>query len=147
MTHKKLNNLCLAYDDYLIDRPCWVAELSNGLTVYQDDGRPEVDPPSAWIRLRNYLKETGEYIKKMYLQFRSHIETPLPEGAEGYYFSHMLLTAAGAKRNATFFVIGYLRGESIYIQKWKVPELQFVDAELRNRHTTPPLCLITKDKK
>ena len=39
---------------YADNNPLWIATLSNGETIYQDDGRPNVKPLSAWSRVKKY---------------------------------------------------------------------------------------------
>ena len=46
---KKIDPYISAYAD---SNPIWIVKLSNGETVYQDDGRPDVEPESAWLRLK-----------------------------------------------------------------------------------------------
>ena len=81
--------VCTGWDEYLssysIDNTIWFVKLSNGETVYQDDGRPDVEPNSAWLRLKEYCAEKNLRIEQMYLQYRSHVE-PIGEGYDGYYF-------------------------------------------------------------
>ena len=46
---KQLDSYVNQYGD---KNPMWIAELSNGETIYQDDGRPNAVPESAWARLK-----------------------------------------------------------------------------------------------
>src|SRR5688500_10269504 len=82
-----MNNdfVSLVTDEHVPDLR-WVAVLSNGETVYQDDDRPGIKPESAWIRLGNYVNNRGLHIVALSFQFRSHVIS-LPENADGYYFA------------------------------------------------------------
>ena len=81
--------LCIEEDDFLCDKTIWIASLSNGISVYQDDDRGKLKEPSAWKRLGHYISENCPKINivGMQLKFRSHI-VELPSNARGYYFAH-----------------------------------------------------------
>ena len=117
------NNLCTKPDDFLEEKAIWIATLSDGTKVYQDDERPGVDEPSAWIRLGHYLGESGLGIVGMELRFRSHI-VPLPPDAPGYYFARGIRRdcAVGSK-NKHYLVAGVQIGDSILKRWYKTPEL------------------------
>ena len=51
---KSIDTYVNVYGD---SHPMWIAKLSNGETIYQDDGRPEVEPASAWLRLKDYCDQ------------------------------------------------------------------------------------------
>ena len=53
---KKIDPYISAYAD---SNPIWIVKLSNGETVYQDDGRPDVEPESAWLRLKQYCEDNN----------------------------------------------------------------------------------------
>jgi len=70
-------------DDYIqhqnIVSAQWIAELSDGTTVYQDDGHPERSNQSSWLRLSMYLKQTRLNIVSLKLRYRSNIADTLPK--------------------------------------------------------------------
>ena len=120
----------------------WIVVLNNGLTIYQDDDRPEVFPNSAWERLRIYCMETGNFITNMRLQFRSHTEH-LPDNADGYYFVKSVLSGFGMNRTLSYFVVGVLINNIIKVTHWKIPELiptEYEDREVKEND----ICLISK---
>ena len=80
--------LCLEDGLFLEDKTIWVASLSNGLIVHQDDGRWSKEH-EAWKRLFDYCANEKQNIIGMYLKFRSHVKQ-MPDGddVEGYYFSY-----------------------------------------------------------
>ena len=145
------DELCRGLDDFVWSRTYWVVNLNNGETIYQDDERPSVSEHSAWVRLRNYCQATGLYITRMVLQFRSHIEEPLPNDADGYFFCHQALGMVGLTGNwrdqttetLGFYVIGYVKDGRLYTQQWKVPELQLGIREERPLDLESP-CLILR---
>jgi len=81
--------ICTQVDEYmakLFDTgTVWTCTLSDGTQVYEDDGRPDVDPPSAWERLGIYCKENDLHISKMILQNGTNVVT-VGENLDGFYF-------------------------------------------------------------
>lgn len=121
--------LCTKEDDFIREKLRWVVTLSDGRTVFQDDGRPGVKPSSAWRRLRRVCQQESLGIEKMILQFRSH-KVQIPEGYDGYYF----VQAAGAlvgHDTVGFYLVGCLSHNIIKVTKYKVPEILPVGQEFR----------------
>jgi hypothetical protein len=116
--------LCLEIDDFLEDKPIWVAILSNGITVYQDDNRPGLNEPCAWKRLSSYVECEGCKIIGMYLKFRSnvnHIENN--ENHDGYYFAYGVVREIQESKSRLYFNCGTCDGEKVYYKWYLVPEL------------------------
>lgn len=121
-------------DDYVFNRAHWIADLDNGEQILQDDERPGIEERSAWKRLREYCRRNNRKITKFWIRFRSHIETPVPDNAHGYYFRHGSVGMVGLQGNwrdgtteaLSFFLMGYVSREDgqLHVQFWKVPELQ-----------------------
>lgn len=120
--------LCTIEDDYVRNRPRWVATLSDGVVVYGDDDRPGVEPPSAWVRLRTHCLEQGVGISRLHFQFRSNVQHLPP--SEGYFFAR---TACGVDSGWTFdgVRIGYVVGETVFTVHYKTPELVVIDQDER----------------
>src|SRR5688572_26252240 len=82
--------LSFSEDSWLQDRyeshTRWIATLSNGQIVYEDDDRPGISPRSAWIRLCAYCKENNLHVVNITLQFRSHRETAYSGDGDGVFF-------------------------------------------------------------
>ena len=78
---KKIDSYVNVYGD---NNPMWIVELSNGETVYQDDDRPGIEPPSAWKRLKIYCDAHDLHVVKMNVKNRSHMENVgvIPEQVE-----------------------------------------------------------------
>lgn len=114
--------LCTKRDEFIWDKPVWVAELSNGIEVWQDDDRPGCWEPSAWIRLGRYLAECEEYIVKFHLRFRSHnIQI---QQSDYYYYTKGLLGSTSFKQPKHFSCVGHLGDDDIFDVIWyKLPEL------------------------
>lgn len=114
------------YDDFVQEQEDngmahWVAELSNGQLVYQDDGRPN-STNSAWDRLARYLTTNNLKIRDLWLKFRSNELRFLPSNADGYYFCK----AAAAFLGSTGFFsynMGYLTNNKVVVYSYRVPEL------------------------
>lgn len=127
--------VCTHEDDFTRSRflteSRWVARLTNGESVISDDGRPGTKK-SAWLRLADYVKEKGVRIETLQIEFRSHVERPVPANADGYFFR----TAVGAFLNDKvtfgFFLVGYLKDGKVYVSRWQVPELLPIDKDERN---------------
>ena len=129
-------------DDYTRELECdrgqalWQARLSDGSIVTMDDGRPGMDIPSAWIRLGNYIRESGLSITKLWLKFRSNrLESELPENAEGYFFSKSVGGDLNTQVQSEFYVIGFLRGEDVFVRVFSVPTLILLKTETRAAST------------
>jgi hypothetical protein len=114
--------LCLEEDDFLCDKSIWVASLSNGLDVYQDDNRGCLEEPSAWKRLASYILDSGTKIVGMKLKFRSHI-IEIPSNADGYYFACGMSKTSESDVQRGYLVCGALI-DGVATCKWyNIPEL------------------------
>lgn len=128
------NDLCTIEDDFLDEKTIWIATLTNGLTIYQDDGRPNINEYSAWKRLGYYLKNNPRvWIKNFSLRFRSHlIELP---SSDGYYFAHGIRALLGKTHihNAECFVIGILDSANTTVKLiwFSTPSLEPIQREER----------------
>jgi len=118
-----MNELCTQPDEFLEEKAIWIATLTDGTKVYQDDDRPGVSEPSAWIRLGRYLKEHGLGIVEMELRFRSHV-IPLPKDAPGYYFARGIKRdAAAGSVNEHFLCAGVQIGDTVVYGWFRAPAL------------------------
>jgi hypothetical protein len=135
--------VCKNEDDFLEDKSVWFVDLSNGERIWMDDGRPGVEPSSAWRRLGIYIKENKLKIVSLYLKFRSHIEKPLPDNALGYFFCNKALAFWGEDDTMLSFLIGVYDGQGIIIQEWHIPDLTQQREEYRTiDQIIDPACLI-----
>ncbi len=139
--------ICTQHDDFIVNyqetSPCWVAWLNSGLVVYQDDYRPNIEPPSAWARLYNHCKETGDYIINMQIKFRSNVKS-LPANADGYYFSKGARGSFGQPKTHQLFFVGTVQHDVLNVTCWKVPEMLEEKTEERNINEAG-ICLIRKN--
>lgn len=117
-----MSNLCFSYDYFLEEECIWVAKLSDGTTVYQDDNRPGIEPVSAWIRLGEYLKENSDkWIKEIQLKFGTH-EISVAGEKDLYFYSHGLL--ASVTKSCGYHIIGWNTNDKEIIRvHYKKPEL------------------------
>lgn len=125
-------------DEFLEDKTIWIVELNNGEIVYQDDDRPGIEPPNAWIRLGHYVKEHNLRIVNMKINFRSN-NFVLPSDAGGYYFAKGCGRAWGTKKTMQFYIVGVRVGDSIRCQWLRVPELipfEYIEKDLKE--AVPP---------
>lgn len=116
-------------DEFIIEKPRWAAELSNGLVAYQDDGRG--NPPSAWLRLKDYLQENKINISNFFLQFRSHVEHPFKQTFPAYFFSKKIAGFSIGGSQESILIGGMVKPKIFLVQEWLVPELLLVNTEYR----------------
>ena len=141
-------SICTAPDLYTAQvfekQSVWVATLSTGEEVIQDDDREGMDPASAWLRLGTYCKENDCYITEMYIQNGTN-KIEMEKGADGYYFCK---SAGGYMHGGgeTFhsYVVGILNKGILRVTSWGVPQLSSEYVETRDVETVPPECLIVK---
>jgi len=139
--------ICTKRDNYVANyqegNPSWIVKLSSGLAIFQDDLRPGVTPLSAWERLYNHCKDTGDYITSMKIKFRSNGHQ-LPENADGYYFSKGARGGLSLSRTIQLFFVGTLNQGILKVTCWKTPEMMPETTEERDP-TKAGICLISKD--
>jgi hypothetical protein len=128
--------VCLAEDDYTRSRyythPRWVALLSDGTTALADDDRPGEAEASAWQRLRAHCLGRGVWVVGLSLQFRSHVERPVPDGARGYFLRTNLIGWLADNVTRGYYLVGHLTDAGVAVQRWCVPELLPGDTEVRD---------------
>jgi hypothetical protein len=131
--------LCFIPDDFIAEKVQWIATLSDGTSVYQDDNRPGEKQPIAWLRLASYIKdkqkELGEFgIEKLQIKFWNHIEEAAPSNALAYYWINGVEAFSGATRTYYQYVVGSVvaNSEKLQIIKWLVPEILPLEYEERN---------------
>ncbi len=139
--------ICKEYNtEYFEDKPIWIAELSNGESIYQDDNAEKYEDVSAWIRLKKYLKINNLKIKKLYLRFRSNILHTIEENSEGYFFSMGIIGMMNSSTNVNYYIIGNIKNNKVSIKKIKVPELIVFDEEERELSSCTEEQLILNEK-
>lgn len=120
-----------AYLEDVMDRgqALWVAALTDGRLVYQDDGRPDTDGP-AWLRLSTLLREESLGIRSLRLRFRTEWWCGLPEGAPAYYFSKGIGGVVGGPTQP-FYAVGYEVDGHLRVARVAVPDLAVLGWEDR----------------
>lgn len=133
--------LCRTFNqDRFEGEPRWEVALNNGEYIYMDDGYG--NPPSAWIRLKEYCSKHKLWITKMLFGFRSNTRT-LPENADGYFFCKGALGSMGSDKTIHYFIVGTLQNGILTTTKWRVPEM--LEQETENRDSSLYQdCLIVK---
>ena len=130
------SDLCFCRDEFIHEnKTIWVAELSDGRRVFQDDGRPGLETPSAWVRLGNYIKrcEGDVRIVGLYLWFRSHKVVAALDNAPGYYFANGIEKVFDSTVDRGYYVTGWLMKDrsKIRCHRWRTPELLVIETEDR----------------
>ena len=131
-------------NQYADSNPIWIATLSDGSTVYQDDDRPGEEPSSAWERLGLHCKNNNLHITGMKIKNRSHVEV-VGEGGDGYYFCKCAGKFMFGDKTNHSFIIGVLENGALKVRRWSLPEI--IPDELENRNPAEAgVCLIAKNK-
>ena len=107
---------------YADSNPIWIVTLSNDETVYQDDGRPDTLPHSAWERLGKYCEENEVYITGMRIKNRSHVEV-VGTGGDGYYFCKGAGKFLFGDTTNHSFIAGVLENNTLRVRRWNLPEV------------------------
>lgn len=123
------SNLCFEEDEFTLGKPIWIAVLSNGEDVYQDDNRSGSYPGPAWLRLKTYVDENKLSIERLLFKFRSH-RVEVSNHEEGNTFSKGIIAQWGARRTVHFYVNGILKEGMIRLKWWIVPELQLYQCDI-----------------
>ena len=121
-------------DDFITDKDStiWIAKLSDGRLVYEDDDRPGYEERSAWKRLKTFCELNKLYVKQMFIKFRSHTEV-CPEGHNGYFFRKGVIASFRERRITLHrYLTGPVTGGIINVQVWQVPEIILETTESRD---------------
>lgn len=129
------NNLCFEEDAFTSEQwlatARWNVVLKSGKKVIQDDGREGLEA-SAWLRLREYVQQTGDGIAELYLTFRNEKDGIMPSNAEGYFFRKSVLGCLSSATAQSSYIVGYLKDGKVYTEKWNIPILEKVEEEIRD---------------
>jgi hypothetical protein len=108
-------------------KPVWIANLSNGEVLYQEDYNGE-DEPIAWLRLKKKIESEGLKIENFGLKYCDNEVWLGP--AEGYYFTN---GAAAYMHGPTFYLknIGKIENNKLKVRTYRCPELLLVDEDER----------------
>tara|TARA_R110002110_G_scaffold364406_1_gene574226 strand:+ start:1035 stop:1517 length:483 start_codon:yes stop_codon:yes gene_type:complete len=127
---------------YADNNPLWIVTLSNDETIYQDDGRPNIKPASAWVRLKKYCEINDLHITNMKLRNRSNIED-VGSDCDGYFFCKGAGALMFGDLTLHTFIVGTLTGEKLSVKRWRLPELISEETEERDPYELPE-CIIAK---
>lgn len=125
--------LCLSFDEFIEDKCIWIADLSNGIKVFQDDDRPGQHVPSAWRRLGYYFEDYKAKIVKWRLRFGTNV-VELPDNRPYYFYSRGLLQAIQQSHGLDFHIVGWpidKSGNELELIWFKVPELAIAERRTR----------------
>jgi hypothetical protein len=127
--------LCLEESDYLEDKSIWIATLSNGLTVYQDDEKSGKEEPIAWKRLAEYCEDNSVKVIGLCLKFRSNVVVvKTPEEIDGFYFAYGAQREFDEDVTRAYYVVGYCKDTYIHSTWYTIPEL-LKDKESKRKAT------------
>ncbi len=116
---------------FLEDKTVWVAVLSDNTTVYADDYYDELEPVSAWLRLKDYLAKNKLSIIKFGLRFRDNYKW-LPENCDGYYFANGAVAMLFSNQTIEYKVIGYIENDQLICRSYSVPALLLGQVTIRD---------------
>lgn len=134
-----MTQLSFQIDDYLREymemNTVWIANLSDGSIVYQDDYRPNSGGP-AWIRLKRYLSENELKLETLHFVFRKHWEF-VGQNVYGFYYSRCIRGYPVGGHNSHYFIGGIIYNEygDISYKKFNVPALIVQDSYKNNIRT------------
>jgi len=124
--------ICTEQDEWLKEKlvfePRWVAELSDGTAAFMDDGRHLAEPPSAWLRLKEYCYAEGIDIVKMRFQWRQ-LTFELEPNADAYFFCKEIFGMWGSTENLHYYWGGWVKNGILTKVKYEVPSLINVKTE------------------
>ena len=139
--------ICTQVDEYmarLFDTgTVWTCTLSDGTQAYQDDGRPDIKPKSAWLRMKQYCEQNNLYIESIKVRNRSHAED-VGSGHDGYFFCKGAGALLFQDLTVHTFNIGHIENGKLYVRTWRLPELVAERFEERDPYEASPDCLIVK---
>lgn len=130
--------LCFDRDNFIGEnKTIWVVDLSDGSRVFQDDNRPGLKVPNAWIRLGKHIKSFNGGLKiiNFRLWFRSHKILAAPSSAPGYYFANGIEKQFDSSMDRGYYVTGWLLSDlsKVRCYRWKIPELLIDEIDDRSR--------------
>ncbi len=108
----------------------WVATLSNGEIIYEDDRKDLIEPP--WSRLRQYILEENVSIVKLILHRGADVIT-VPDNQRGYIAGKRIQTLA-PPASITFHTkcVGWLDENDVCHLTWaRIPEFMQRETETR----------------
>lgn len=129
--------ICLKDDDFtqskFLNESRWEAYLSDGTIALQDDDREGIED-SAWIRLKQYLKDTNLKINNLSLRFRDNVIYPVPPNSAGYMLRRGVLSTLHQQDTRKLIIVGHLDlvENKILAQTWFSPELIRFSSEWRD---------------
>lgn len=133
-------SVCKAVDDFIRDKDkaYWIATLSNGEQIFEDDERPGLERVS-WFRLKEYCQANNLSIVKIEIRFRSssYLKVFDCDNSDGVFFCRQVLGVSGltnsdnVARSIDYYLFGIVNGNSIEISKCIVPELLIEEHETR----------------
>ncbi len=99
----------------------WIKlEMTDGTFQYHDGF-------NGWLEVKRLCDETGIFIRKMALQFRSHrVNIDIPSDCNGMYFIRSLKGAIGGDAK-DHYTVGTLRNGIVHKLMFTIPELTIED--------------------
>ena len=125
---KSINSYVNVYAD---SNPIWIAELNNGEMIYQDDGKPDCHPESAWLRLKEYCEQNDLSIKSISVKNRS-IQKQIVSDADSFTFCKSAGALMFGGQTSHSFVFGYVNDGVYRAKKVNLPEMIIDRPEKRN---------------
>lgn len=110
----------------------WIAKLNDGTEVFEDRVPHQ---PSAWLRLQDYLKETGLRLVGLEL-YCDGVSLTMPKDVDGFFQSKRLKHWSASGHEIHEHGIGYVRDNTIFIS-W-ISENQKILEETRPLNRNNP---------
>jgi len=108
----------------------WVAKLSDGTTVWQDDR----DGGNSWRDLKKHVEDNRLSVVSLQVEFRSHI-VECPHNFFAYYFNKGGRASFGGSQEC--FIVGYATEKEIEkgivpVYFYLTPELEVASIDVRD---------------
>lgn len=116
----------------------WIAELSDGRTAYQTLDKD-------WASLKALCEAEKVRVKRLRLRFRSHHVDFAAPLAENYWLINGFIVSLGGGVQHTINV-GVPVGDKMVVRRWRTPELEPFDTEIRELDFSHP-CWVHDEEK
>lgn len=138
--------VCKSYDEYIQDKdhPIWVLTLSNGESIYQDDGRYQITEKDettgesvvvfsddAFTRAKEYIESEQLSVTNIAIRFRSHC-VQVHQNIDNHIMFTKVIGAHAfveqekmyVQESNLYYTFGVYNGDKLVCKRYKVPEIE-----------------------
>lgn len=110
----------------------FVAKLSDGTEVYQDDLHLTSGQINCWFRLKDHLGKSGLKIVGLRLE-RNGIQFSVPDNQRGYFFGNRQKAVYPDGIQMNYMGIGYYDGNQVHITWRTNPGFKYFENEIKTK--------------